>query len=140
MNFIDGEERYLGRWMYRNGTMARGDDSKELDDYVEFSRVVDIAETLGANKDMFRVDIFVGLPAGSPALRADASREERLEAVEYVVNECEIYPTTNFRKWQQLAQDGARLWVAGYKNGNYVTVPNTEVPKEFLETGSLSEL
>jgi hypothetical protein len=140
MNLIDGEERYLGHWMYRNGTLARGDVSKDLEDYIEFSRVVEIAESLGANKDMFRVDIFVGLPAGSPALRADASREERLEAVEYGVNECEIYPTTNFRSWQQLAQDGARLWVAGYKKGNYVTVPNTEVPEEFLETGSLSEL
>jgi hypothetical protein len=53
------------------------------------------------------------------------------------VNECEIYPTTSFLYWPQLAQDGARLWVAGYKMGNYRTIPNDEIPKEFLEHGAL---
>ena len=139
MNFIEGENRYADRWIYRNGTLAGGDGTNNLD-YIDWSRLVKIAETLGANKDMFRVDIFVGLPAGSPTLRVGAQRSERLEAIEYFVNECEIYPTTNFREWQQLAQDGARLWVAGYKRGNYVTVPNTEVPRAFLETGLLPEL
>jgi hypothetical protein len=140
MNYIDKEDRFAGRLIYRNGTLAWWGDGTNHLDYIDWLRVVEIAEMLGANKDMFRVDIFVGLPAGSPTLRVDAHRRERLEAIEYFVNECEIYPTTSFDYFQQLAQDGARLWVAGYRRGNYVTVPNTEVPKEFLETGFLSGL
>jgi hypothetical protein len=33
----------------------------------------------------------------------------------------------------------ARLWIAGYKMGNYVTVPNSEVPLEYKETAILSK-
>jgi len=143
MNNVEGDSRYALTWLRRDGTPIAGKDErppKELE-YVDYPLIVEIAETLGRNKDMFRVDIFVGLPASSPSLKGNATLEERLDDIEYAVNECEIYPTTSFRRWPQLAQDGARLWVAGYKMGNYRTVPNNEIPKEFLENGgSLPEL
>lgn len=46
-----------------------------------------LPERVGSNKDFFRVDIFVRVPAGSPALRKDATEEERLAAMQYVVSE-----------------------------------------------------
>lgn len=140
LNYIQKARRKAKTWLYRDGSPIEGKEKlpPELD-YVDWPRVVEIAEALARNKDMFRVDIFVGLPASSPTLQANATREERDAAVEYAVNECEIYPTTNFKKWPQLAQDGARLWVAGYKIGNYRTIPNDEVPKEFVEKGYLPE-
>jgi hypothetical protein len=135
---IEDDLRYANTWLHRDGTQIHGKEERPAElDYIDLSRVIEIAETLGRNKDMLRVDIFVGLPAGSPALKPGATREERLAAVEYAVNECEIYPTTSFMYWPQLAQDGARLWVAGYKMGNYRTIPNDEIPKEFLEHGAL---
>ena len=140
-NTIDGPNRYAITWLYRDGNIIEGKGKRPSElDYVDWPRVVEIAEKLGRNKDMFRVDIFAGLPADSPALRANATREERMGAVEIAVNECEIYPTTLFEWWPQMAQDGARLWVAGYKIGNYRTVPNDEIPKEFLENGFLPEV
>lgn len=139
MNNIEGEKRYAMTWLRRDGSVIEGKEKPSEMEYVDFPRVVEMAETLGANKDLFRVDIFVGIPASSPSLKANATREERLAAVEYAINESEIYPTTSFKWWPQLAQDGARLWVAGYKMGNYRSVPNTEIPKEFLEAGSLPE-
>jgi hypothetical protein len=39
----------------------------------------------------------------------------------------------------EVREEGARLWIAGYKMGNYKTTPNSEIPSEFLETGKLSE-
>lgn len=103
--------------------------------FISFSQdeLVNIAEKLAKNKDMFRVDIFVGLSSHSPSLQ----QGDRRAAVKHVVSESEIYPTTVFHS-EKMTQEAARLWIAGYKIGNYKVVNNTEVPKEFLETGSLS--
>ena len=54
-----------------------------------------------------------------------------------VASEQEIYPTTIFGD-DELTEEAARLWIAGYEMGNYQTVPNDEVPEEFLSTGMLS--
>lgn len=40
---------------------------------------------------------------------------------------------------KELPEEAARLWIAGYKMGNYKVVPNTEVPDEYLRTGKLSK-
>lgn len=123
--------------VYRNGSSVICEDTKmSLPGWVDFARVVEIAEKLGAHKDMFRVDVFAGVPAGSPAMRPDATNDDRLAAVEYVVSEVEIHPTSYFHD-EKILEESARLWLAGYKIGNYRIVPNTEVPKEFLETFSL---
>jgi len=124
-------------FIHRNGTMA--DDSPEdgYPDYVDFSRLVKMAETLGANKDMFRTDVFVGVPSGT--VKKGATLEERLAAVRYAISECEIFPTTRFESiddtTRPMEDEAARLWIAGYKMGNYQTVPNMEVPIEFMESG-----
>ena len=36
---------------------------------------------------------------------------------------------------ENICEEGARLWIAGYKMGNHRIIPNTEVPAAFLETG-----
>jgi len=140
---IVAEDRYYGGWIHRNGSMAYDSPADEYPDYVDFSRLVKLAETLGANKDMFRTDVFVGVPS-SADVKKGATLEERRAAVKYAVSECEIFPTTPFDYFYDtttpMQDEGARLWVAGYKMGNYRTVPNTEVPTEFIERGGrLSE-
>jgi len=53
------------------------------------------------------------------------------------ISENEIFPPTLFVD-KELPEEAARLWIAGYKMGNYKVVPNTEVPEEYLRTGKLS--
>jgi hypothetical protein len=36
-----------------------------------------------------------------------------------------------------IAEDMARLWVAGYKIGNYETIPNDEVPPDYFNKQTL---
>jgi len=130
------------RWglIYRNGTVVDWSDFKdehsELPEYVDWERVVEIAETLGANKDMYRTDIFVGVPAGS--VPRDATEEERNAAARVVVSETELHPTTKFSD-EALFEEAARLWIAGYRMGNYEVVTNDEVPKAFLSKGYLTD-
>jgi hypothetical protein len=111
--------------------MVEGSEMKKLPEWVDWPRLVEIAERLGAHKDTFRVDLFVGVPAGSPALREDASQSERQAAVQYVVNE--ISSTSSEPLPDDVLEEATRLWIAGYKLGNYRTVPNTEVPVEFQD-------
>jgi hypothetical protein len=132
MNFV-GDRRYTAGFVHRNGTML-SDKFSSVPDWLDFSKLVKIAERLGANKDMFRTDIFVGVPAGAK-LRAGATTEERVAAVQHAVSESEIYPNTTFDD-EAICEEGARLWIAGYKMGNHHIVPNTEVPPAFLKTGS----
>jgi hypothetical protein len=111
------------------------EQSHDLPDWINWPRIVDLAEQLGRNKDMFRTDIFVGVPAG--ALRSDATQQERLNAVQYVVSECEVHPTP-LKGCDEIFAEAGRLWLAGYRIGNYKIVPNTEVPSEFLESGMIA--
>jgi hypothetical protein len=131
MNVVVEEGRFNDGFAFRNGTMLPGQHGT-IPKWLDFAELVRIAERLGANKDMFRTDIFVGVPAG--VLRAGATRKERMASVQFAVSESEIYPTTVF--WDKtICEEGARLWIAGYKMGNHRIVPNTEVPTAFLETG-----
>lgn len=130
------------RWglIYRDGTVVDwseyNEDHPKVPDYVDWDRVIEIAETLGANKDMYRADIFVGVPAGS--VPNDASEEEQNAAVRVVVSETEIHPTTELKD-PGLFEEAARLWIAGYRMGNYKVVTNDEVPRAFLSKGYLTE-
>jgi hypothetical protein len=78
----------------------------------------------------------VGIPSTSPSL-INGTYEDKVADLRLVVSESEIYPTTTFHS-DALPADAARLWIAGYKKGNWKTIPNDEVPKEFLETGGLA--
>mmetsp|Transcript_16278 Transcript_16278/g.33464 ORF Transcript_16278/g.33464 Transcript_16278/m.33464 type:complete len:91 (+) Transcript_16278:48-320(+) len=69
---------------------------------------------------MFRVDMFVGVPRYS---------EEGTE-LQIAVSESEIHPTTMFCN-PLIAEDMARIWVAGYKIGNYEVIENDEVPDDY---------
>jgi hypothetical protein len=51
--------------------------------------------------------------------------------VQYVVNE--ISSTSSEPLPDDVLEGATRLWIAGYKLGNYRTVPNTEVPEEFQD-------
>jgi hypothetical protein len=112
--------------------------NEPLPDWIDWGKLISIAERLGSNKDMFRTDIFVGVPSNSPALRKNATVEERLACVRYVVSETEIHPTP-IRGTERVFDEGGRLWLAGYKIGNYKIIEDSEVPAEFLETGRISE-
>lgn len=137
-SFVYKQYRLSAGFVHRNGTMVHGSKwMEEIPSYLNWLKLVEIAETLGAHKDMFRTDILIGVPASSKSMREGASGEERTGVIRRVVSESEIYPTTEFHH-TSLADEGARLWVAGYKTGNYKLIPNNEVPEEFIETGKLS--
>ena len=135
MNIVEGEGQFSEGFFDRNGTMLADQDGFTVPDWLDFAELVRIAEQLGAHKDMFRTDIFVGVPAGTPSLKAGATTEERMASAQIAVSASEIYPDTAF--WDEgICEEGARLWIAGYKIGKYSIVPNTEVPPAFLETAS----
>lgn len=117
------DDRYLDGFFYRDGTAARGCPfSGRVPDWVPWNEMVEIAESLGANKDMIRIDMFVGVPRYS-----DDDVNLRV-----AISESEIHPTTMFCN-PFIADEMARLWIAGYKMGNFETVPNDEVPPEYLQ-------
>mmetsp|Transcript_17769 Transcript_17769/g.32157 ORF Transcript_17769/g.32157 Transcript_17769/m.32157 type:complete len:460 (-) Transcript_17769:302-1681(-) len=130
------------RWglIYRDGTVVDwsgyDEDHPTVPDFVDWDRVIEIAETLGANKDMYRVDIFVGVPAG--LVPHDATEAEQHAATRVVVSETELHPTTTLKD-EGLFEEAARLWIAGYRMGNYKVATNDEVPKAFLSKGYLTE-
>jgi hypothetical protein len=119
------EYRDLEGFFYRDGSGVPGcprPTSKQMPEWVPWDELVTIAESLGANKDMIRIDMFVGVPRYS-------SENVNLQIA---VSESELHPTTLFCN-AFTADELARLWIAGYKIGNFETVPNTEVPEEYLK-------
>jgi hypothetical protein len=137
-NSVEDQNRWCLGFVRRDGGLTP--DSyyyrEGLPDWVDWPLLVHMAERAGANKDMFRIDVFVGLP-WHQAPAADTTQAERERLVSIAVSEHEIFPTTNFED-DVLPEQGARLWTAGYNAGNYLVVPNTEVPDEFVRTGKLS--
>ena len=99
-----GEGKYLSGFFYRDGGAAPGCLTDRLPDWVPWDELVKIAESLSKNKDMFRVDMFVGVPRYS---------DEGAE-LQIVVSESEIHPTTMFCN-PLIADEMARLWLAGYR-------------------------
>jgi hypothetical protein len=71
---------------------------------------------------MESIDMFVGIPRYA----------ERGSKIQIVINESEIHPTTIFCN-KMVADEMARLWIAGYKVGNYKVVPD-----DFMSRSSLS--
>jgi len=127
---------------HRNGTnLEWAGTSEPLPDWIDWQQIVGIAERSGVSKDMFRTDIFVGVPSGSLVLRNGTSNEQRLKAVRYVISENEIHPTElfHYKHMKKIFDEGSRLWLAGYFGGNYKVVPNSEVPAAFIENGFLKE-
>ncbi|CAB9529151.1 expressed unknown protein [Seminavis robusta] len=125
--------------VHRNGTVVEwtGKDTDSLPDWVNWDRVVEVAERLARHKDMYRVDVFVGLPSDHPALKS-TSRAAQMAAVQIRVSETEFVPSTHLKD-PALFEEASRLWKAGYKMGIHKLIPNDEVPKAFLEKGFLSE-
>lgn len=108
----------------------------ERPSWLDWNGVVELAETLATNKGMLRVDIYVGRPAQETGWFESGARRKHPS---FALSECEIHPTTVFLRDPTILEEAARSWVAGYKIGNYRLVPSNQVPKEFLETGMLSE-
>lgn len=91
---------------------------RPLPAWLDFDRILAISSELGAHKDMFRTDIFVGVPAGG---------SRKLNQLQYVVSEVEIFSTYTLG---DLAQPAGKLWLQGYIDANYVAIPNHEVVQE----------
>lgn len=147
-NTVRGQNRWCEGFIHRNGTFAtKGktssyvSDARKVPGWMQWDELVRIAEHLGAHKDMFRVDIFVGIPSSAEIPEKNIVKErvrERSKHLEIAVSECEIFPTTIFPA-DALPAEMARLWIAGYKMGSYKVIPNDEVPREFKETAMLSK-
>ena len=94
-----------------------------LPDFVDWSRIVRMAEDRAKHMDLLRVDIYVG--KGSASLRRPKTR--------YVMSEVEMEQTSKFDP--ALHEEGARLIIAGYKIGNYRRIKNNEIPKVYFDNG-----
>jgi len=125
--------------VWRNGTVMKQfkeyhEEYSELPDWFDWSRVVEVAERMGRNKDLMRIDIFVGVPAGS--IDHELTLEEKRQKIQYVVNEIDHRPKNYFQS--DIHNEGKRLWIAGYKMGLPTVVPNDEIPEAFMQKGYLS--
>lgn len=116
-----GDDRYLSGFFYRDGSSAPGCPRSELPAWIPWEELVALAEVMSQHKDMFRVDMFVGVPRYS----------QESAKLRIVVSESEIHPTTMFCN-PFIAEEMARLWIAGYKIGNYELIPNDEVPSDYV--------
>jgi len=117
MIFRNGTARATVAGQHVNGTgFVHTSDTEErtLPEWLDWPRIVAIAERLGAHKDMFRTDVFVGVSA-------DGSRA--LDQLKYVVSEVELHSTYGLAN---LEQGVGRLWLQGYLDQDYVTIPNHE--------------
>lgn len=142
LNFVDGEGRWCLGFFSRDGEFhSVSEDYNPRDEgrfleWLDWDHVVEMAERLGNHKDMIRVDVFAGLSAANAIKLQNVSKERRHRAVEYVFSEISFHPTTLWAM-DEFREEAARLWMAGYKFGNYKAVPNTEVPQVFKETGRI---
>jgi hypothetical protein len=90
-----GSGDYLGL-VYRNGTMITQFQHHNVDwttvpDWLQWDKVVELAEELAQHKDMFRADMFVGLPSGSHELyRATTQAEDVLSSMHLAISETEF--------------------------------------------------
>ena len=136
---------HVGGFFFPNGTAMPWEmqkTGKQLDpvpDWMDWKRLIAIAERLGAHKDMFRTDIFVGIPSRKRRLLGPtATPHDFLAAVEIAVSETEVHPTPYGKETNEVFEEGSRLWLAGYRIGNYLVVPNTEVPPAFVQSGEFA--
>jgi hypothetical protein len=94
--------------------------------HVEWPRVRSLAETLGAHKDCFRVDIFA---SPSATRKPSLGSPERAPPLKYLLNEVEFYITSSM----PMFDDAARLWLEGYNSSRYVSIPNSEVSGRYAD-------
>ena len=146
--------------------MYPGQVHDTLPEWVNWGRIIELAEALGAHKDMCRVDFLIGEPAGNPNplshrllkamarpagyktyhrkdknLRGDDNEDSpALEKAQVWVSGMNMGPLHADDDFDDPAimQEAVRLWIAGYKMGIYETVSNKEVPQGFLEHGYLA--
>jgi len=107
-----------GRMVYK-----KSERKPFLPDFVDWTRIVRMAEERAKHMDLLRVDIYVG--KGSASLQRPETR--------YVLSEVESEQTSTFD--ELLHDEGARLIIAGYKIGNYRLVENNEIPRVYFENG-----
>ena len=119
-NFNAGYYDRSGNLIYKKPGAA---SVSSLPTYVDWDKVVDIAERRAAHMDELRVDIYVGR----------GSDDDKSDPIRYVVSEVEIEQTSKFDP--ELMDEATRLWIAGYRMNIFKVVPNTEVPKVYLENG-----
>eukprot|EP00977_Amphora_coffeiformis_P018354 scaffold6420_cov168-Amphora_coffeaeformis.AAC.32 len=126
---------HVGGFFYPNGTALPWGRPDPVPSWLDFGKLVTIAEQLGHHKDMFRTDIFVGIPASKRAQLREPNNF--LSAVEINVSETEIHPTPYGKDTNEVFEEGARIWLAGYGMGRFTVVSNSEVPPEYIQSGEL---
>ena len=140
-NNDSSEELSSHAMVYRNGTIVLlpkdGQEQRmlrEVPDWLPWGRVVQVSEGLAAHKDIYQVNLLVGVSAATARNHhsEQLSRDERLEDLQVVVMDTRLDPAVSkFPDRDGLVQEFGRLWLAGYHMGIYKTIPNTEVPTLF---------
>jgi hypothetical protein len=103
--------------------------SNHLPEWVSWAQITTLAEELGQHIDMIRVHLLVGLPADHTAWQQD--RVAQKAATKVYVNEIMLDPAGDELP-DEMLDEAARLWVAGYKMGISVRIPfQHQVPPKF---------
>jgi hypothetical protein len=156
-NYVLPTGRHMYGFYYRSGRRApdplvNAPQFIDLESVPWWDTMVDVAEALSQHKDFFRVDFLIGVSkedwkkfdrshqlrhqlkarrheTGDDSIRVPPPPEH--PPIKFIVSECEIFPTTMFTS-PFIADEAARLWIGGYKVGNYTVVSNNEVPRDYV--------
>ncbi|CAB9500706.1 expressed unknown protein [Seminavis robusta] len=125
--------------IHRNGSVVMDDHAMvKVPDWVQWETIVEVAENLGAHKDIYQVNFLIGVPAETAHLLQHSSRQEQLAAIQVVVADTQLNPSIAFHE-KELLDEMGRLWLAGYKMGIFKAVPNMEVPTEYVQKQQLTD-
>jgi len=156
-NYVMPTGRHMYGFYYRSGRRApdflhNSPSFIDLESVPWWDEMITVAESLGQHKDFLRVDFLVGVSKEEWKRfdRAHQLRDQIIEMreesgdedvrvppppdyppIKMIVSECEIFPTTMFTS-PFIADEAARLWLAGYKSGNFKVIPNNEVPPQYV--------
>jgi hypothetical protein len=126
--------------IHRNGTAIMDDHTMvKVPDWIQWEIIVALAEHLSAHKDIFQVNVLVGIPADQVFLLQHATRQEQLAAIQVMVINSKPHPSLSFHE-KELLDEMGRLWLAGYYIGIHEAVPNREVPEEYVHYQHLTEI
>jgi hypothetical protein len=119
--------------VFPNGTVVMDDlGTLKIPRWAKWELIMQRAEEIAAQKDILQVDFLVGVTAETAHKLTHATRQEKLAKVQIVVSDVKLMPDSKFPH-DGLMNEMGRLWIAGYEMGIYKSVPNDEVPTEYLQ-------
>jgi hypothetical protein len=125
--------------IHRNGTVVMDDHvAVSVPKWIPWETIVAISEDLAQHKDLYQVNVVVGAAAETAHMLQHSTRKEMLDNIKVIVTDTHFDPTISFHE-KELLDEMGRLWLAGYEMGIFRTIPNPEVPMEYIQKSRLSQ-